>query len=82
MPDTMDAVGAILRDYMDGRLELDAAASQLLSLWNDRTSGGWGLYLDENGFGPEDFVRARTIERRFNELIEQHTPRPRSGGTA
>ena len=78
----MDRVGAVLREYMDGRLVLDAAASQLLTLWNDRTSGGWGLYLDEHAFAPDDLVRARTLERRFKELVDQHTPRPTPGGTA
>jgi hypothetical protein len=67
---------------MDKRIDLDAAADKLLRLWKDQASGGWGLYLDHDCFTPDEWVRARLLERRFRDVVEQHTRRPLSEGTA
>lgn len=73
MPDAMDRVAAVLNSYMDGRTALETAAAQLFVLWQDPTSGGWGLYLDEQRFSPAEFARAQTLERRFRDLVKQRT---------
>jgi hypothetical protein len=78
----MDRVDAVLRSYMDKRIDLDVAADTLLGLWKDQASGGWDLYLDQDQFTPDEWVRARMLERRFRELVEQDKRRPLSEGTA
>jgi len=78
----MDRVAAVLRSYMDSQIDLDAAAERLLGLWKDQVSGGWGLYLDHDRFTPDEWVRARKLEHRFREVLEQHKRRPLSEGTA
>ena len=78
----MAPVERVIRDYLGGQVELEVAARRLLELCQDKESGGWGLYLDERGVRPEDLVRARALEARFNELVEQHLPKRGAGGTA
>jgi hypothetical protein len=80
MPDSMDRVAAVLRSYMEKQVDLNAAADKLLRLWKDQASGGWDLYLDHDRFTPDEWIRARMLERRFRDLVEQDT-RPISGGT-
>lgn len=82
MSDSMDRVAAVLRSYMDRQIDLDAAAEKLLGLWKDQVSGGWDLYLDHDRFTPDEWVRARILERRFRDVLEQHRRRPLSEGTA
>ena len=78
----MDRVAAVLRSYMDKQIDLDAAAEKLLGLWKDEVSGGWDLYLDHDRFTPDEWIRARMLERRFRDALAQHTRRPLSEGTA
>lgn len=73
MPDCMDRVAAVLREYMEKRIDLDAAADKLLRLWKDQATGGWNLYLDHDRFSPEEWVHARKLERRFREVIERES---------
>lgn len=73
MPDCMDRVAAVLREYMEKRIDLDAAADKLLRLWKDQATGGWNLYLDHDRFSPDEWVHARKLERRFREVIERES---------
>jgi hypothetical protein len=69
----MDRVAAVLREYMEKRIDLEAAADKLLRLWKDQATGGWNLYLDHDRFSPEEWVHARKLERRFREVIERES---------
>jgi hypothetical protein len=69
----MDRVAAVLREYMEKRIGLEAAADKLFRLWKDDATGGWGLYLDHDRFTPDEWVHARKLERRFREITERNT---------
>lgn len=81
MPDPMDRVAAVIRSYMDGQITLDMAAARLFVLWQDPLSGGWSLYLDEDRLSSGELARARTLERRFHDLVEQQRMRRLPWGT-
>ncbi|MDP3909334.1 MAG: hypothetical protein Q8Q14_02995 [Gemmatimonadales bacterium] len=72
MPDAMDRVAAVLRSYMEKRIDVNAAAEKLLGLWKDPAAGQWDLYLDHDRFTPEEWIHARLLERRFQELLSEH----------
>jgi len=78
----MDELKVVLRGYAKGETELEPAARRLLSLWQDPVSGGFGLYVDQEGLDAAALMRARALESRFHELVTQAIPKPRPGGSA
>jgi len=82
MPFEVDELNVVVRRYVKGELELEPAARRLLAVWQDPVSGGFGLYVGQEGLDAPALIRARALESRFHELVTEAIPKPKPGGTA
>jgi hypothetical protein len=63
---------ALMRAYIDGKLELETFVARVFPLWRDE---GWGPYFDVAQLDPEQRQRAQAFEERFTELTQAEVRR-------